>query len=398
MTAIYLDHNATTPVDPAVFAAMEPYFKETFGNPSSVEHEHGHAAALAVDRARDLVAQAIRARPQEIVFTGSCTEADNLAIFGVARSHPDKRHIITTSVEHPAVLEPVRALERDGWRVTYVRVNENGMVSVDEIAAAISEDTALVSVMAANNEVGTIQPFREIGALCESRGVLFHSDLAQIIATGDVDVQRDHIHLASLSAHKVCGPKGVGALYVRSRGPRAKVTPLILGGGHERGLRSGTLNTAAIVGMGEAFRLARVNAAKDAKRLRSMCQSFRNVIETALPGVDLNGDPSQRIASNLSLSIEGVEPLALMRLLRGEVSFSASSACATDKVSTSPVLLAMFGDTSRARGAFRISPGRFTTALEMERAARLITDAAMSLQGARTKPHSTIETTRIRTH
>lgn len=380
-SAIYLDHNATTPIDPAVFAAMEPFLKELFGNPSSVEHGHGHAAAVAVDRARELVAQTIGARPQEIIFTGSCTEADNLAIFGVARAHPEKRHIITSKIEHPAVLEPVRALEREGWRATYLDVDETGRVAVGDVASAITDDTALVSVMAANNEVGTLQPINEIGSLCESRGILFHSDLAQIIATGDVDVQRDHVHLASLSAHKAYGPKGVGALYVRSRSPRAKVIPLIFGGGHERGLRSGTLNSAGIVGMGEAFRLARTQAKSDAKRLRRMCDAFLKSLKDAVPGVALNGHPALRLASNLSLSIEGVEPLALMRLLREEMSFSASSACATDKVSTSPVLMAMFGDTPRARTAFRISPGRFTTEAEMDRASALISSAALSLSG-----------------
>ena len=215
-SAIYLDHNATTPVDVAVFAAMEPYLKSLFGNPSSIEHGHGHAAAMAVDRARAQVAEAIGASPQDIIFTGSCTEANNLAILGTARAHPQKRHLITTVIEHPAVLEPARALAREGWAITYIPVNENGMVSLDAIAEAITDDTALVSVMAANNEVGTLQPIAAIGALCAARGVLFHSDLAQVIAHIDVDVGRDNIHLASLSAHKAYGPKGVGALYVRS--------------------------------------------------------------------------------------------------------------------------------------------------------------------------------------
>ncbi|WP_316979540.1 cysteine desulfurase DndA [Shumkonia mesophila] len=379
-SAIYLDHNATTPIDPRVFAAMEPYLKALFGNPSSVEHEHGNSAALAVDRAREQVAQAIGCRPQEIIFTGSCTEANNLAILGIARGAPEKRHIVTTRIEHPAVLEPVRALECEGWCITYLDVDNNGRVSADAIADTLREDTALVSVMAANNEVGTLQPLAAIGALCAARGVLFHSDLAQLTAYGDVNVERDNIHLASLSAHKAYGPKGVGALYIRSRRPRPRLVPIMYGGGHERGLRPGTLNTAAIVGMGEALQLAHVQAQEDAIRLRALCNVFRDELIAALPGALLNGDPTERLANNLSFSIDGVEPLALIRALRGQLSFSASSACTTDKIETSHVLLAMFGDTSRARTAFRIAPGRFTTTADMEKALDAIVREAHRLR------------------
>lgn len=369
---IYLDHNATTPIDPEVVAAMEPHLRELYGNPSSVEHEHGHAAALAIDRARQQVADAIGARPNEIVFTGSCTESDNLAILGVARATAEKSHLITTVIEHPAVLEPARALEREGWRVTYVPVNEDGRVSPDDIAAAFSDDTALVSVMAANNEVGTLQPIREIGALCAARGALFHTDVAQLMAYGDIDVERDNVHLASLSAHKAYGPKGVGALYARSRKPRARVAPLLYGGGQERGIRPGTLNTVAIVGMGEAMALAKKSAKVEGPRLRAICEDFRDRLISGVPGTSLNGHPTERLANNLSFSVEGVEPLALIRRLRDNVSFSASSACATDKIETSHVLRAMFGETTRARSAFRIAPGRFTSKADMDRALDLM--------------------------
>ena len=369
---LYLDHNATTPIDPAVVAAMEPFLRELFGNPASVEHVHGHAAGLAVDRARAQVAEALGAQPKEIVFTGSCTEANNLAILGVARAHPDKKHIVTTAIEHPAIMEPARALERDGWRVTYAPVDDAGRVSVKAIADAITDETALVSVMAANNEVGTLQPIRAIGELCEARGVLFHSDLAQVIAYGAVHVQRDHIHLASLSAHKAYGPKGIGALYIRARNPKARVAPILFGGGQERGLRPGTLNTAAIVGMGEALAIARRCAQTDGARLRAMCDGFSDKLRTSLPGAKLNGHPAERLANNLSFSIDGVEPLALIRNLRADLSFSAASACATDKIETSHVLKAMFGDTVRARTAFRIAPGRHTSQAEMDRALGLI--------------------------
>lgn len=365
---IYLDHNATTPVDPLVVAAMEPYIWEMFGNPSSVEHGHGHAAASAVEIARERVAGAIGARSSEIIFTGSCTEANNLAILGVARANPQKRHIVTSQIEHPAVLEPARSLEREGWEITYLPVDETGKVAISDVDGSIRDDTVLVSIMAANNEVGTVQPLREIGAICASRGVLFHSDLAQIMAYGDIDVDRDNIHLASISAHKVYGPKGVGALYLRSRRPRARVSPIFFGGGQERGLRSGTLNTPGIVGMGVALEIANTSAKTEAIRLREMCNSFCDSFLTQVHGAVLNGHPTERIPNNLSFSVEGLEPLALIRRLRETMSISASSACATDSIRTSHVLSAMFGDNDRARGAFRIAPGRFTTDEEMQRA------------------------------
>ena len=378
--AIYLDHNATTPIDPNVFAAMEPFLKDFFGNPSSSEHEHGNVVAGAVDLAREQVAELLNARAQEILFTSGCTEANNLAILGVARAEQVKRHMVTSAIEHPAVLEPMRALERQGWRVTYIPVDSAGRVSIESVEEAIEADTALVSVMAANNEVGTLQPTREIGSLCAARGVLFHCDLAQVTAYEAIDVQRDNIHLASISAHKAYGPKGVGALYVRSRRPRVRLAPIMFGGGQERGMRSGTLNAPAIVGFGEAMSQARRKRGDDAVRLRSLTAQFLSSLRAELDGVHLNGHEQFRIPSNLSLSIDGVEPLALIRHLRGSVSFSASSACATDKMETSHVLLAMFGDTSRARQAFRISPGRYTSQNEMAFAAGRIVEQAKLLR------------------
>jgi len=371
MERIYLDHNATTQIDPIVLSAMEPYLREYFGNPSSVEHEDGHAASIAIDTAREQVASAIGARPNEIVFTGSCTEANNLALLGAARTFPHKKHLITSSIEHPSVLEPLRALEREGWRVSYLPVDEFGRIDLDECKSVISEDTSVVSLMGANNEVGTLQPIRELGNICAEKGVLFHSDLAQLIAYGDIDVERDNIHLASLSAHKAYGPKGVGALYVRSRKPRVRVAPISFGGGQERGLRPGTLNTPAIVGMGAALSLARRSAKTDGQRLRLLCQSFLDRFLANVPRATLNGHPTERLPNNLSFSVDGVEPLALIRRLRNDLSFSASSACATDKIETSHVLLAMFGDTQRARTAFRVAPGRFTKENEMTRAVDL---------------------------
>ncbi len=385
---IYLDHNATTPLDPSVADAMRPHLDEIYGNPSSVEHEHGHLAAQAVESAREQVAAAIGARPNEIIFTGGCTEANNLALLGAARAEKVKRHIITSAIEHPAVLEPLRFLEQEGWNITYLPVNEEGLVSPSMLRDAITSDTFLVSIMAANNEVGAIQAIEEIGTICSTNKVLFHSDLAQMVACGDVDVARDGIHLASLSAHKVYGPKGIGALYVRSRRPRARIAPITFGGGQERGFRSGTLNTMAIVGMGRAFAIAKDSHSTDASRLRELCSNFSEKLQRTIPGTKLNGPSSQRMANNLSFSIEDVEPLALIRHLRNDVSFSASSACASDKIQTSYVLKAMFGDTRRARAAFRIAPGRFTTTAELEAALEMILIAINHLRGAIGSPNS----------
>lgn len=377
---IYLDHNATTPVDPRVVEAMLPYFTGTFGNPSSVEHAHGHAAQQVVAKARSKVASALGARDNEIIFTGSCTEANNLAIIGSARAQPEKRHVVTTAIEHPAILEPMRELQREGYELTVLPVDQFARVDPLQIAEALRDDTLLVSVMAANNEVGTTQPLAKIGAVCEERGVLFHSDLAQLMAHGQFDVAASNVHLASVSGHKAYGPKGVGALYARSRGPRARLSPISFGGGQERGLRSGTLNVPLIVGMAEALAICAREGRTESKRLSEMCRSFGARVAGSVDGVQLNGHPKERIPGNCSLSIAGVEPLALMHRLRDVASFSASSACSTDKVETSHVLLAMFGDTQRARRAFRVSPGRFTTQQELDIFAAALIEAIGDLR------------------
>src|SRR6185503_158558 len=260
---VYLDDNATTPIDPEVLEAMLPFFTTRYGNPSSVSHVYGNDAATAVERSRQQIAELIGARPEEIIFTGSCTEANNLAILGIARAADRPRHFVSCAIEHPSITEPFRILEREGHRVTYVGVDETGQVKAEEVAAAIEEDTLLVSVMAANNEVGTVQPLEAIGAACESRGVLFHSDLAQAAAYAPIDVNRLRLGLASLSAHKAYGPKGIGALYIRSRRPRIRLAALLFGGGQERGLRPGTLNVPLIVGLGAAFARVRLVRSDD---------------------------------------------------------------------------------------------------------------------------------------
>jgi cysteine desulfurase len=276
----------------------------------------------------------------------------------------------------------MNALMREGWRITIIPVDAEGNVAPKDVSDAIDSDTALVSIMAANNEVGTVQRFRDIGTICAERDVLFHTDLAQYVAYGDVDVERDNIHLASISAHKAYGPKGIGAVYIRSRRPRVRVAPIMYGGGQERGLRSGTLNVPAIVGLGAAMRILRGQRARDVEHLRMLTTTLKNAITRALPQTKVNGNPERRIPSNISFSIEGVEPLALVRRLRNQVSFSASSACATSKMQTSHVLVAMFGDTARARQAFRLSPGRFTTLADIECVSACLIDEARRLSSS----------------
>jgi len=377
---IYLDHNATTPLEPAIFEAMRPYFLEHFGNASSVDHVYGQAAAAAVQTAREQVAATIGAQAAEITFTGSCTESDNLAILGVGRALPAPGHFITSQVEHPAVLEAFHQLEKEGHKVTYLGVDELAQIRLDELTNAFRANTALVSVMGANNEVGTLQPLQGIGQLCAERGVLFHSDLAQIPAYIPLDMGKLGVDLASFSGHKVYGPKGVGALYVRRRRPRTKLTPLLWGGGQEKALRPGTLNTPLIVGLGAAMSLAKRQMRATVTHVEACNRLLLDAVNKAVDGVQINGHPTERLPNNLALSIEGIEPLALMRLLHETVAFSASSACATETVETSHVVLAMFGATPRARGAFRLSPGRHTTLTDIAKAADAIIQGVARLR------------------
>lgn len=370
---IYLDHNATTPLDPMVFEAMRPYFLEHFGNASSVDHVYGQTAATAVQTAREQVAKAIGARASEITFTGSCTESNNLAILGLGRALSEPGHFITTKIEHAAVLEAFLQLEREGHSVTYVGVDAEARVRIEEIESSFRNNTALVSVMGANNEVGTLQQLRVIADLCSDKGVLFHSDLAQMPAYVSLDVGNLGVDLASLSGHKVYGPKGVGALYVRRKRPRTKLAPLMWGGGQEKTLRPGTLNTPAVVGLGAAMDLARRQLSTTSAHVLACNKLLLDEIRNSLEGVQVNGHLTERLPNNLALSIDGVEPLALMRLLREKVAFSASSACSTETVVTSHVVLAMFGASTRARCALRLSPGRHTSFSEIaETAAELV--------------------------
>jgi cysteine desulfurase len=377
---IYLDHNATTPLDHSVFEYMTPYFLEHYGNPSSVDHIYGQNAASAVQVARERVAGAIGAQAAEITFTGSCTESDNLAILGVGRALSKPGHFVTCAIEHAAVLEAFHQLEREGHSITVIGVDECGQVRLDELTDALQQPTDLVSIMAANNEVGSLQPLEQIASLCAERGALLHSDMAQMPAYLPIDLRRLGVDLASFSGHKVYGPKGVGALYVRRRRPRVKLHPLLWGGGQERALRPGTLNTPLIVGFGAAMELARKQLKRTTSNVEACVSKLRARLTEELRGVRQNGHSTQRLPNNLSLSIEGIEPLALMRLLRESVAFSASSACATESVVTSHVVLAMFGDSPRAREAFRLSPGRHTSLSDIDKVATEIIAAVSRLR------------------
>jgi cysteine desulfurase len=366
---IYLDHHATTPADPAVVAAMLPFFGEKFGNPSGRSHAFGQEAHRAVERAREQVASLIGAAPDEIVFTSGATESDNLAVKGIARSQAGKgRHIVTTTIEHAAVLEPCRSLERDGFEVTRVAVGPSGIVAAADVAAAMRPDTVLVSVMAANNEVGTIQPVAEIGALCRDRGVPFHSDAVQAVGRIPASVEGWNADLVSLSAHKMYGPKGTGALYVRKgRRPRLRLQPQAEGGGQERGLRSGTLNVPGIVGFGEAARLAgEALAAGEPERIRRLRDQLWTGLRERIDGIELNGALEPRLPGNLHVSIARAEAEVLILSLGGRIALSSGAACAEAGGKGSHVLRAMGLSDERVYTALRFGIGRYNSGPEID--------------------------------
>jgi cysteine desulfurase len=363
---IYLDNNATTRVDPRVLEAMLPWFCQDYGNAASRQHALGRKAEEAVEAARAEVAELIGASSREIVFTSGATESDNLALKGVAWAYRHRGdHIVTAATEHRAVLDTARRLEREGFRVSYLPVDRFGQVSAEQLEQAITDRTILVSLMAANNEVGTLHPVEAIGAVCKRRGVLFHSDAVQAAGKVPLDVERTGIDLASLSAHKMYGPKGVGALFVRKQSPRVRLEPLIDGGGHERGLRSGTLNVPGIVGFGRACLLCREEMAGEAVRLSALRERLRQGLMDALEGVTLNGHPAERLPGNLNLSFDWIKGEALLMGLRG-VAVSSGSACTSASPEPSYVLRALGVDEERAHGSLRFGLGRFNTAAEVE--------------------------------
>ncbi len=362
---IYLDCHATTPVDPRVLEAMVPFFTEYFGNPASLTHMYGWEAEAAVTQARSTLAAAINASPEEIIFTSGATEANNLALKGIAEACFGRgRHIITVQTEHNAVLDPCAYLASLGFEVTYLPVQTNGLVDLDDLEKAFREDTILVSVMAANNEIGVLQPLAAIGARCRDRQVVFHSDAAQAIGKISLDVEAMHLDLLSLTAHKVYGPKGIGALYVRRR-PRVPLAAQLHGGGHERGLRSGTLYPPQIVGFAKAVELGLADMAVESTRLTALRQRLWQGL-APLGQLHLNGHGTQRLPGNLNVSFEGVDGQALLLGLRGTVALSSGAACSTASTAPSHVLKALGRSDALAYASLRFGLGRLTTADQID--------------------------------
>jgi cysteine desulfurase len=377
---IYLDCHATTPVDELVLEAMLPYFTEHFGNSASISHAYGWEAEAAVKQARAVLADAIHATPEEIVFTSGATEANNLAIKGIAETYFSKgRHIITVQTEHSAVLDPCRYLQTLGFEVMFLPVQQDGLIDLAQLDKAIRPDTILVSVMAANNEIGVLQPLAEIGAICRQHQVLFHTDAAQAIGKIPLDVQAMKIDLMSLTAHKVYGPKGIGALYVRRRNPRVQLAPQLHGGGHERGMRSGTLYTPQIVGFAKAVELGLEEQVSESERITQLRQRLWQQL-SQLEGIHLNGHPTQRLSGNLNISVEEVDGSALLLGLQPVVAVSSGAACSSVKVAASHVLLALGHSEKLAYASVRFGIGRFNTVDEIDRVAQHASATIQSLR------------------
>jgi cysteine desulfurase len=380
-TPIYMDYHATTPVDPRVLDAMLPYFGGKFGNAASRSHVFGWTAEEAVGVARERIAALIGAQnPKEIVFTSGATESDNVALKGVAEFYKEKGdHIVTTVIEHKAVLDTCKRLEKEGYRVTYLPVGKDGLVDPGEVAKAITDKTILVSVMLANNEVGTVQPLAEIGKITRARGVLFHSDAVQGIGKTPFDVNEMNVDLCSITAHKMYGPKGVGALYVRRSKPRVRLTAQMDGGGHEFGMRSGTLNVPGIVGFGKAAEIMREEGAAEAVRLLALRERLRGRLQAELDAVQLNGSLERRLPGNLNVSFSFVEGEAMMMAMK-EVAVSSGSACTSASLEPSYVLHAMGVGDDLAHSSIRFGLGRFNTEEEVDYVADLVINKVNKLR------------------
>ena len=381
-TPIYMDYHATTPVDPRVVQAMLPYFTETFGNAASIDHLYGHAAKEAVEKARDSIAQLVNARySEEIVFTSGATESDNIALIGIAEAYGHKgNHIITSSVEHKAVLDTLDYLAGRGFRASVLPVDQYGVVDPADVEKEITDETILVSIMMANNEIGSIQPVKEIGRIARKCGVFFHTDAAQAVGHIPVDVEDMNIDLMSFTAHKVYGPKGIGALYARRRRPRTKPAPVIHGGGHERGIRSGTLNVPSIVGFATALEIAQQEMDQDGERLRGWTNWMLKEFREGIAGTERNGHPIERLPHNLNIYIPDLESRSLLMELRDIVALSTGSACTTAKVEPSHVISALGLEIDRPFGSFRIGLGRFTTFDEVETVSIAVRDVVLKMQ------------------
>lgn len=377
---IYMDNHATTAVDRRVVQAMLPYFTDDFGNAASRNHAFGWKAEEACDYAREQIAGLIGASEKEIVFTSGATESDNLAIKGAAEFYKDKgRHVVTTKIEHKAVLDSCHRLEREGWQVTFLDVAKDGRVSPEAVARAIRPDTTVVSIMWVNNEVGTVQPLAEIGKVCKEKKVIFHSDAVQGIGKLPFNVDEMNVDLVSMSAHKMYGPKGIGALYVRRKNPRVRLQPLIDGGGHERGLRSGTLNVPSIVGFGKACEIARAEMATEAARLFALRERLRKKIFEKVDEVYVNGSMEHRLPGNLNVSFSYVEGEALLMALK-EVAVSSGSACTSASLEPSYVLRALGVEEELAHTSIRFGIGRFNTEEEIDFVANLVEEKVKRLR------------------
>lgn len=378
---IYLDNNATTPADPRVVDAMLPWLTNRPGNPSSRSHRLGWEARESVEAARRHIAGLIGASEREIVFTSGATESDNLAIKGVFERYAQKgRHMITVGTEHPAVLEPFRYLSKKGGEITVLPVKPDGRIDLDQLDAAIRKDTVMVSIMWANNETGVIQPMIEIGELCRKRGVLLMSDAAQAFGKIPVDVEATGIHLLSISAHKMYGPKGIGALYIRGRNPRVTIDPQLHGGGQQGGLRPGTLNVPGIVGFGTAAAIAQSCMLSEAASLRALRDTLEHSLLERLPAVSINGDPHNRLPHVSNLSFVGVEADSILMACAGKLALSTGSACASATTEPSHVLRAMGAGQHRAKSALRFSLGRFTTEEEINQTKEIIVETVSQLR------------------
>jgi cysteine desulfurase len=377
-----MDNNATTPCDPRVFEAMAPYFTELFGNAASRSHRFGWQAEEAVETARKQVADLIGASPKEIIFTSGATESDNLAIKGVAEAYRERGdHIITVVTEHKAILDSCKTLQKHGFNVTYLPVASDGLISPDDVKRAITEKTILVSVMLANNEVGVLQPIADIGRVCRERGIIFHSDATQGVGkvAFDVDVNEAGVDLVSITAHKMYGPKGIGALYVRRKDPRVRVAPIIDGGGHERGMRSGTLNVTGIVGLGKAAELARLEMPRESERLLGLRERLRAGIMDRLSDISINGHPTKRLPGNLNLGFKYVEGESLLMGL-SDIAVSSGAACTSASIEPSYVLKALGISDELAHSSIRFGLGRFNTEEEVDYTIGRVVETASNLR------------------
>lgn len=375
---IYLDYQASTPVDVRVLEEMLPYFTEEFGNPHSTTHIYGIRAREAIEKARDKVAHVINAEPQDIIFTSGATEANNLAILGTCRvlKQQGKTEIISAVTEHESVLEPLRALEKEGFKITFLPVQQNGIINIDQLKKALTSKTALVSIMAANNEIGVLQPIKEIVKIAHEHGALFHTDAAQAFGKIPLDVKKDGIDLLSLSGHKIYGPKGIGALFVRKG---ITIEPISYGGGQEKGLRPGTLPTPLCVGLGKASQIALEELASESQRLLELRNKLLHLLQSNLPGIIVNGDLNKRLPGNLNLSFEGVSSKPLLSNLKN-IAVSIGSACTSDKSELSYVVRALHPENAFVPATVRLGIGRFTSEEDIETAASEIISVVKMLR------------------